>query len=145
VSWISIHRKIFDNEFYFLERFTKMQAWIDLLLLANHKRAVVFVRGLEIRLKPGELFHSQDTLAKRWGWNKRTVKGFLTLLSNRQMIHYRIENKIGVITIVNWKKYQKKDKKMHHKMHYRVHPNNNDIIIKPENKSNRMSKLQWLS
>lgn len=54
-GWIKLHRQIQENEFYFSERFTKVQAWVDLLLLANHKPATLYIRGVEMRLLPGQL------------------------------------------------------------------------------------------
>lgn len=105
-GWIKLHRTIQENEFYFSERFTKTQAWVDLLLLANHKAATVFIRGIEIHLQPGELCYSQLTLAKRWKWNFKTVVAFLKMLSKRQMLETRITNVTSLISIKNWKKYQ---------------------------------------
>ena len=62
-GYIALHRKIIDNEFYFSEKFTKTQAWIDLLLLANHSGQTIFIRNIEIKLKVGELCYSQLSLA----------------------------------------------------------------------------------
>ena len=105
-GWIKLHRQIIENEFYFSERFTKSQAWIDLLLLANHKNHTLFIRGNEINLKRGQLCYSQRTLAQLWGWNERTVKKFLNLLKKREMIHYKSTKVTTVITILNWDLYQ---------------------------------------
>ena len=105
-GWIKLHRQITDNEFYNSERFTKMQAWIDLLLLAGHAKQTIFIRGVEINLKPGELCYSQQSLAKRWNWNFKTVRKFLELLENRQMVKCKITTVTTVITILNWDKYQ---------------------------------------
>lgn len=106
-GYIKLHRQIMENEFYFSEKFTKTQAWFDLLLLANHKPATVFIRGIEIHLSEGELCRSQISLADRWKWNFKTVKKFLDLLVERNMIKYRGDKITTIITIVNWQKYQK--------------------------------------
>jgi hypothetical protein len=105
-GWISIHRQIMENEFWFAERFTKAQAWIDLLLLANHKPATIFIRGNEINLIKGELAYSQLSLAERWKWNFKTVKKFLESLIKRGMIKVSGGNVTTVITILNYQKYQ---------------------------------------
>lgn len=105
-GWIKLHRQISENEFYLSERFTKMQAWIDLLLLAGHTKQTIFIRGIEINLKPGELCYSQQSLAVRWKWNFKTVRKFLELLENRQMVKCRINTVTTVIIILNWHKYQ---------------------------------------
>jgi hypothetical protein len=105
-DWLKLHRSIEENEFWFGERFTKAQAWIDLLLLATYKPRTVFIRGVEINLKPGELCYSQVSLAKRWKWNFKTVVSFLSMLSKREMVETKTSNVTTVISIRNWKKYQ---------------------------------------
>jgi len=105
-GWISLHRQVMENEFYFSEKFTKAQAWIDLLLLANHKPTTIFIRGIEIKMNPGDLCYSQLSLAKRWKWNFKTVKKFLDILRKRDMINYSGGKLTTVISIINWSKYQ---------------------------------------
>lgn len=105
-DWVKLHRKIQDSEWWLSERFTKSQAWIDLIMLAGHKPKTLFVRGNEVKLKRGELIHSLDTLAHRWQWNKRTVQTFLNTLSNRQMIHRRKTSFCTVTTVLNYNEYQ---------------------------------------
>ena len=105
-GWIKLYRQITENEFYFAERFTKAQAWVDLLLLANHKQATVFIRGIEIKLEPGHLCYSQLTLAKRWKWNFKTVVTFLKALENREMLETKANNITTIISIKNWNLYQ---------------------------------------
>ena len=75
-GWIKLHRQIQENEFWSSERFTKSQAWIDLLLLARHDPGLVTIRGIDIRLKPGQLCWSQVSLGKQWRWNRKTDSGF---------------------------------------------------------------------
>ena len=106
IGYIKLHRQITENEFYFSERFTKSQAWIDLLLLANHKPNTIYIRGVEVMTQTGELCYSQLTLSKRWKWHRKTVHNFLLMLSKRQMIRNRITKITTVITILNWSKYQ---------------------------------------
>ncbi len=105
-GYIALHRQITENEFYFSERFTKIQAWIDLLLLGSHKSRTIFLKGTEINLKAGELCYSQVSLAKRWKWNERTVKKYLNLLQIRKMIQTKTNNVTTIITILNWNRYQ---------------------------------------
>ena len=44
-GWVRLHRRIEDNPLWFLESFTKAQAWIDLFLNANHKDGIIEIRG----------------------------------------------------------------------------------------------------
>src|SRR5271169_883961 len=105
-GWIKLHRKITDNDFYFSQQFTKMQAWIDLLLLASHKDKTIFIRRIEIKLKRGDLCYSQLSLARRWNWNFKTVRKFLTYLEKLEMVETRTDNVTTVISIRNWNYYQ---------------------------------------
>lgn len=105
-GYIALHRKIMDNEFYNSERFTKSSAWIDLLLRATYKSRTVWIRGIEIKLNPGELCYSQESLAKLWKWNFKTVKKFLKTLGNRNMVETKTNNVTTIITIKNWNEYQ---------------------------------------
>jgi hypothetical protein len=139
-GWISLHRQIIDNEFYFAERFTKMQAWIDLLLLANHKPTTVFIRGNQIKLTEGQLCYSQLTLSKRWKWNRRTVDNFLSTLQNRNMIHHTKTHLTTIITIVQWNEFQKSAQQTAQQMHNRVHTDNN---VNNDNKNNTPEKFSF--
>lgn len=47
-GWVKIYRSIQDNDLWLAEPFTWAQAWIDLLLNANHKAASFWVRKVEI-------------------------------------------------------------------------------------------------
>lgn len=105
-GWIKVHRQISESEIWTAEKFSKGQAWIDLLLLANHKPQTIFIRGIEIRLERGELAYSQLTLAKRWRWNRKTVMSYLSWLENREMIHTKNNNVTTLITIKNYVGYQ---------------------------------------
>ena len=98
-GWIKLHRQIEENEFWFSEKFTRAQAWIDILLLARHKTGLATIRGVDIHLSPGQLCYSQKSLAKRWKWNVKTVNKFLSTLEKREMVDTRKNNITTIITI----------------------------------------------
>jgi len=85
-GWVAIHRSICENDLWFLEPFTKAQAWIDLLLNANHKDGEINIRGNIIHIKRGQIGWSQITMAKRWRWSRQKVRRFLEYLIIEQMI-----------------------------------------------------------
>lgn len=105
-GYIKLYRQIIDSEFYFSERFTKQQAWDDLLLLARYNSGLVTIRGIEIYLNPGQLCYSQLSLSKRWQWDRKTVKKFLKLLKKREMVDIKISKITTIITINQWVLYQ---------------------------------------
>jgi len=130
-GWIKLYRQIDENPIYFEERFTRSSAWIDLLLLANHKSTQIRVRGIEVQLHAGDLFWSQERLGERWKWNEKTVGKFLKELQNLGQISYKTEYRIGIISITNWTKYQddvdyKTEYKRGYKTEYKTEPNKND-------------------
>lgn len=104
-----LHRKIIDNPYYFAEKFTKVMAWIDLLLLANHSKRIINIRGVEIEINRGQLARSEETLAKRWKWSRGKVRRFLSSLKSKQQIEQQKNNVTTLITIVNYNEYQKRD------------------------------------
>ena len=128
-GWIKLHRQIEDTEFYFSERFTRASAWIDLLLLAGHKERTIWIRGVQLRLKPGELARSQLTLAERWGWNFKTVKKFLNELEKCEMVETRFSNVTTIISIKNWGKYQAVETKTETKTETNKNDKNDNKLI----------------
>jgi len=109
IGYIKLHRQIMENELYLSEPFTKSAAWIDLLLLASYKDSIKVVRGIEIHLKPGDLFWSQESLAQRWKWSRKKVGWFQRSLRKKSQISINVYNKIGIISITNWSVFQEKD------------------------------------
>lgn len=105
IGFIKIYRKITNNFLYTSERFDKLHAWLDLLILATFCKRTVLIRGVKLSLEAGELCYSQKSLAARWGWNERTVAKFLKLLEDEQMIQCRITHVTTIITILNWDEY----------------------------------------
>lgn len=106
-GWIKLHRKIMDNPLYLSEPFTRMQAWIDLLLLANHKEGYFYVRGNKVVVGRGQIGTSSRTLASRWRWSRGKVERFLHDLEECGQIKPQKTNVITLISICNYEEYQK--------------------------------------
>ena len=108
LGWVRLHRKIENNFLWFLEPFTKAQAWIDLFLNANHQDSKIDVRGNIIEIKKGQIGWSELTMCKRWKWSKGKVRRFLKLLETEQQIIQQKDRYITtIITIINYDDYQK--------------------------------------
>lgn len=105
-GYILLHRKLFDNKYYFAQSFTKSSAWIDLLLLANHKQSYFEIRGIGVPVNRGQLAYSQKTLAQRWRWSINRVKRYLHGLKMDAQIDYQNTNVTTLITILNYDTYQ---------------------------------------
>lgn len=105
-GWIKLSRSIQDNFLWDDVPFSKGQAWIDLLLAANHKDRTVLVNGNPKTIKKGQVWTSQMKLERRWGWSKNKVRRFLALLTEQQMIHIDGTTNGTTLTIVKWANFQ---------------------------------------
>jgi DNA replication protein DnaD len=106
-GWISVHRQIRDCELLWGDKpFSRGQAWIDLLLLANHEDKRMIFDGSVIEVKRGQRVTSYRTLCEAWGWSNTKVANFLEMLEAEQMIEKQSDTKKTLITIVNYDKFQ---------------------------------------
>lgn len=105
-GWVKIYRDLLDNELWSDKPFTKGQAWVDLLLLANHKDKNVLIGSHTEMVERGSFITSELKLMERWGWGRKKVKLFLNFLESQKMIERNANNKRTAITIVNYGFYQ---------------------------------------
>ncbi len=105
-GWISIHRRITQHPDYFAEPFTRMGAWIDLIIMANYRVTTLRVRGVMVTVKRGEVAAAQMTLADRWKWSRGKVGRFLDELEKGGQITRKKSNVIDLIVVVNYEQYQ---------------------------------------
>ena len=121
-GWIRLYRKIRDNPMWKKKPFSKGQAWVDLLLRANHKEGKVIVGTELIEVLPGQIFTSEKHLSEDWGWSRHKVANFLNALAglNRmqtlrkssascQIGTPKRTSKYTIITLTNWELYQSDD------------------------------------
>ena len=118
-GYARLWRKLRDNPLWLAEPFTKGQAWIDLILLANHKKNLVDIRGILVTIQEGQVLAGSEYLGKRWKWSRGKVIRFLNYLETPQpnpdstssektvqQIVQQKNNVCTVISIVNWERYQ---------------------------------------
>ncbi len=105
-GWISLHRKIQDHWLWKEKPFDKRSAWIDLLMMANHKSNKFLLGNELLQVDEGSFITSQSKLMKRWGWGNTRVRNFLKLLKEDGMINY-YGKKHTVVEILNYENYQK--------------------------------------
>lgn len=105
-GWVSIHRQLQNHWLWNDKPFSHGQAWIDMILLANHSENK-FPLGKEIvTVETGSFITSELKLMDRWGWSKTKVRRFLSLLENDSMIVKKTDRKKTTITIVNYSDFQ---------------------------------------
>jgi hypothetical protein len=106
-GWIKVHRKVQDHWMFKEQReFSRFEAWLDILLCANHSEQKVIIQGTIYIVKQGESLHSLETWSKRWNWSKSKVKRFFDTLTKELMIVTTNETKTTRITICNYASYQ---------------------------------------
>lgn len=105
-GWISLYRSIQDHWLWQERPFSKGQAWLDLLLLANHKDNKFLLGNELIKVKKGSFITSQKKLRERWGWGNEKIRSFLKLLEEDGMIKQHADKKKTVITIVKYEEFQ---------------------------------------
>ena len=105
-GYVKIYRKIEDFPFWLAEKFTHGQAWVDLILLANHKPNTIYRRNIKIEVLRGQVGWTVKGLAKRWQWSRGKVDRFLKELENGHQITYSKNNVSAVITVNNYETYQ---------------------------------------
>ncbi|AUS00552.1 hypothetical protein NVP1276O_59 [Vibrio phage 1.276.O._10N.286.54.E4] len=108
-GWISLHRSITKHWLWDAEEFSKGQAWVDLLLNANHKPATVMIKGKVYKLERGQQCRSMLTLAKQWKWSRGKVKRFIDALKSDSMLDIKTDTYTSVITICNYSDFQGDD------------------------------------
>ena len=73
-GWISLSRSIVDNWVWDNgEQFSRGQAWIDLLLSANHEDRKIMFDGKPLLVKRGSFVTSQHKLADKWHWSRLSI------------------------------------------------------------------------
>lgn len=111
-GWIKVYRSLASHELWLAEPFTKGQAWTDLLLLANHEKNVIEVRGIRVTIERGQVGWSEERLARRWKWSRCKLRTFFVRLEKEQQIRQQKNNVSSLITIINYDKFQEKDSKI---------------------------------
>lgn len=91
-----------DNE----EPFSRGQAWIDLILMANHEDRKILFNGKLVPVNRGSRITSLRKLAERWRWSTHKVSDFLNMLEREGMIKQARDSKKTLLTIIKYGDYQ---------------------------------------
>jgi hypothetical protein len=103
----AVDRGIWDHPSFADEPLTEREAWIWLISAAAFKSHRRRVGSIAIELNPGQLAASTRFMAGKWGWSESRVRRFLTRLKDDAMIDTATDAGVTVVTICNYKKYQK--------------------------------------
>jgi len=97
-----IHRKLLDHWLWKDKPFARGQAWIDLILMANHAPSKFMYNNVVIEVKEGQLFRAKLQLAKRWGWSRGKLNRYLARLETEHMMIQQTVQQGTLITLLNY-------------------------------------------
>jgi len=81
-------------------------AWVDMLLLANDRPRTVFLNGIKIDVRRGQLAWSLAGLAKEWDVSREWVEAFMIFCQDQGLIKRDTgNNRKPIITILNYEAY----------------------------------------
>ena len=106
-GWILLHRKLQDCTIWANSQpYDMRSAWVDLLLLANHRDVDIIFDYTPMTIKRGQYLTSVRKLSARWSWSKDRTLKYLRLLESLGMIHRESNNQRTLITIDKYEMYQ---------------------------------------
>jgi len=108
-GWFKVWRELLTSVLWLTEPFTRGQAFIDLIGLANHADGFIRVRGNRVEIKRGQCGWSEVKLAERWKWSRGRVRRFLTELKNDGRIEQQKNTITSLISLTNYERYQGDD------------------------------------
>lgn len=118
-TFFTIDRKLLESDFWLSEPFSKPQAWVDLIGLANFGD-VKRIEGSEMKVyKRGDVVTSIRTLAERWHWSREKVRNYLSALESDGMSTTKKTTRGIVVTLENYDFYQLSAKQKDHKTDHR--------------------------
>ncbi|ENJ93723.1 DnaD domain protein [Staphylococcus aureus] len=137
-GWISIDRSI-QNHWLFKEKrtFSKFEAWIYLLMEANHSKAKVPIGNQIVTVERGQRLTSILTLSDLFNWSRFKVKTFLDLLESGGMLEVKTTSKYTLITIVNYDFYQSEQGRNQHQNDIKPTSKQHQSNINPTSKQHQ--------
>lgn len=113
MSWIKLHRGVFEKGLFKNEPFSEREAWIWLISEAKFEPSSIRIGNNVHTIDRGDTYCSIRYLAQAWSWDKSRVHRFLKFLESQKMIERKSETDLrqleSVITICNYGKYQSSD------------------------------------
>lgn len=105
-GFIIINRRIEDHWIWTDKPYSKGQAWIDLILMANYADSSMLIKGQIVEIKRGQVLRTIGFLSERWGWSAKKVRSFIDQLRGQQMVTPQGTPQGTLITIENYTFWQ---------------------------------------
>ena len=139
-GWISLHRKILENPILNRSRvYSNFEAWIWLLLKANHKDNKFMLGSELVKVKKGSMITSQKKLSRQFRWGNSKLRSFLKVLQKDEMLLLETNTQSTHITICNYESYQ--DKQISNKPQTNHKQTANKLRTNTNNKDNNVNNV----
>ena len=138
-GWIRVNRSFLDNPIFNGYKLSRGEAWLQLLLLANHKPTEFLIDNFAVKVGRGELAWSQKKLAQKWGWSLQNIRTYLKMLQRENMIVVKSNTHTSIITICNYCKYQDIDLEDNTRVTHGQHTGNTRVT--PYNNVNNVNNV----
>lgn len=132
-GWIKLHRKLMDNPIF--DNPNLLRVWLWCLLKASHEHHQQMVGLQVVDLEPGQFVTGRFKGSDELKINPSTFYKYLKTLEEMQMINLKSSNKMTIVTIENWRKYQAGDTETYQQ-------NNNKITTKEQQKNNKVTQTR---
>lgn len=113
IPYVKIGRTLKEHQLWLEKPFSRGQAWVDLIMLANYKDGHIRRRGIKVAILRGEVGYSLREIADRWGWSLGKVQRYIDELKNDTQIDTRNDTKnlavTSVIRLINYDRFQGDD------------------------------------
>ncbi len=106
LGWVKLHRAIRDNWLWPQKKYSPLEAWLDLIMTANHSDRSVLIDGKPVTVPRGSLITSEVKLSTKWQWARKTVRAYLSALEGDNSITKKSTARYTAITLVNYGLYQ---------------------------------------
>jgi uncharacterized phage protein (TIGR02220 family) len=131
-GWIKLHRKLMDNPIF--DNPNLLRVWLWCLLKASHDYHQQMIELQIVDLEPGQFVTGRFKGSDELKINPSTFYKYLKTLEKLKMINLKSNNKMTIVTIENWRKYQVEDAETYQQ-------NNNKITTKEQqNNTNKNDK-----
>lgn len=109
-GWICVHRSLLEHPLWMNGTpFSEGQAWVDLMLMANHEDKEIKVNSDPLIVHRGQRFTSVRKLAERWGWSRDKVTRYLGYLVRSGMILKDATHNGTLLTLVKYDFFQNRE------------------------------------
>ena len=104
-GWFKFYRRAFFEDIG--RNQTCLALWSALLSMAIYKETKIIWQGKQRTLEPGSVVFGLKELAEKWEISKTTVLRWLRYLESTERIRVETGTRGTLVTILNWKEYQK--------------------------------------